>query len=144
MHKLVILIEPLDDWQAFEDGWPDFLHHAERMPRLRREATSRVDSLIYGQRGVAMIHELYFDSLEDAKRAMTSDDGREAGRILQQITQGKMTLFFADHKEDQIENLLKYQSIQATRTAMSKAKPSSQPSEVETEEGESESGADPK
>ena len=143
MHKLVILIEPLDDWTAFDTGWPDFLHLAERMPRLRREATSRVDSLIYGQTGVAMIHELYFDSLEDAQRAMASDDGREAGRLLQQLTQGKMTLFFADHKEDLIENILKYESIRATRMAMSKGKQSSSKGEVKVDEGETGSHAEP-
>jgi uncharacterized protein (TIGR02118 family) len=113
MYKLVILIEPLDDASAFETGWPDFLHHSERMPDLRREATSRVDAVIFGAPPVAFMHELFFDSQASAQRAMSSQHGREAGKVLQQITQGKMTLFFADHKEDEMENIRRYQSSEA-------------------------------
>ena len=110
MYKLVILIEPLEDASAFETGWPDFLHHSERMPGLRREATSRVDTVIYGQTPVAFMHELFFDNQASAQQAMSSLHGRQAGKVLQQITQGKMTLFFADHKEDEMENIRRYQS----------------------------------
>jgi uncharacterized protein (TIGR02118 family) len=105
MHKLAILIDAPADWTAFEDGWPDFLHQAERMPGLRREATSRVESILYGQSAVTMVHELYFDSPEDARQALASSPGREAGKILQRITDGRMVLFFADHKEDELENI---------------------------------------
>jgi uncharacterized protein (TIGR02118 family) len=108
MHKLVILIEPLDDWQAFEAAWPEFLHQAEAMPGLRREATSRVDEFLYGANLCAQIHELYFDSLEAAQMAMASPEGRAAGRLLQKMTGGHVTLFFADHKEDNLENIRKY------------------------------------
>jgi uncharacterized protein (TIGR02118 family) len=109
MYKLVILIEPLEDATAFESGWPDFLHHSERMPGLRREATSRVDAVLYGQIPVAFMHELFFDSQAAAQQAMTSLYGRQAGKVLQQISQGKMTLFFADHKEDELANIQRYQ-----------------------------------
>jgi uncharacterized protein (TIGR02118 family) len=109
MYKLVILIEPLEDSSAFESGWPDFLHHSERMPGLRREATSRVDALIYGQIPVSFMHELFFDNQVAAQQAMSSLHGRQAGKVLQQITQGKMTLFFADHKEDELTNIQRYQ-----------------------------------
>lgn len=109
MYKLVILIEPLEDASAFESGWPDFLHHSERMPGLRREATSRVDALIFGQIPVSFMHELFFDSQAAAQQAMSSLHGRQAGKVLQQITQGKMTLFFADHKEDELANIQRYQ-----------------------------------
>jgi len=109
MYKLVILIEPLDDASAFESSWPDFLHHSERMPGLRREATSRVDAMVLGQIPVGLMHELFFDNQASAQQAMTSLHGRQAGKVLQQITQGKMTLFFADHKEDEMENIRRYQ-----------------------------------
>lgn len=105
MHKLTILIDTPGDWSAFEDGWPDFLHQAERMPGLRREATSRVESILYGQSAVGMMHELYFDTPDDARQALASPAGREAGKILQRITGGRMVLFFADHKEDELENI---------------------------------------
>jgi uncharacterized protein (TIGR02118 family) len=110
MHKLMILIDSLADWTAFDDTWPQFLHQAEDMPGLKREVTSRVDSVLYGKGRYAVIHELYFDSLDAAQEAMSSKPGREAGKILQAITDGQMTLLFADHKEDDIENIRKYKS----------------------------------
>lgn len=114
MHKLVIMIEPLDDWQAFEEGWPQFLHLVERMPGLRREATSRVEAFLYGRGAYAMVHELFFDALPAAQQAMASPEGREAGRLLQEMTGGRMALFFAEHKEDELENIQRHQPAQAT------------------------------
>jgi uncharacterized protein (TIGR02118 family) len=108
MHKLLILIEPSINWQTFEELWPDFLHLAESMPGLRREATSRIDTTLFGNYPVTFIHELYFDSLDDASQALSSPEGRAAGKLLQEMTQGRVNLFFADHKEDALENILKF------------------------------------
>ena len=109
MHKLVILIEPLEDWDAFEETWPAFLHLVETMPALRREAISRVERFLYGEIPYAQMHELYFDSLQSAQEAMASEQGRAAGKLLQVMTGGRMTLFFADHKEDDLEHIQQYQ-----------------------------------
>ena len=108
----MILIESPDDWMAFDDTWPQFLHQAENMPGLRREVTSRVESVLFGKWDYAIIHELYFDSLNAAQEAMSSVPGREAGRILQTLTGGHMTLLFVDHKEDDLENIRKYKSTE--------------------------------
>ena len=121
MYKLVILIESLEDWPAFESSWPNFLHHSERMPGLRREATSLVDAVIYGQNPVTIMHELFFDNQASAQQAMSSLHGRQAGKVLQQITQGKMTLFFADHKEDEMENIRRYQSPEGEKKPLADA-----------------------
>jgi uncharacterized protein (TIGR02118 family) len=110
MYKLVILIEKPEDGAAFDEAWPQFLHHAEGMPGLLREATTRVETVLYGSSTLAIMHELFFDSIESARQAMTSPQGREAGRVLQVITNGRMTLFFADHKQDDLENIRKYQN----------------------------------
>ena len=110
MHKLVILIEPLEDYETLEEGWPQFLRAAEAMPGLKREATSRVVDYLYGAHPVIQIHELFFETQDAAHQAMSSPEGRQAGRILQQITGGRMVLLFADHKEDNLENILKYRS----------------------------------
>jgi uncharacterized protein (TIGR02118 family) len=107
MHKLVILIEDSEEWQSGETEWPEFLHLAERMPGLRREAISRVEHSLFGGNFVQM-HELFFDSLEDVERALTSPDGRSAGRLLQKMTGGHVALFFADHKEDDLVNIHKF------------------------------------
>jgi uncharacterized protein (TIGR02118 family) len=108
MIKLVILIEPIDEQQKFEAGWPQFLHFAEDMPGLLREATSHVDAMLYGNSSYTMMHELFFASLADAQHAMASPAGKAAGRLLQEISGGKLVLFFADYKEDDIENLRRY------------------------------------
>jgi len=112
MHKLVIWIEPLPDWERFEGEWPAFLRLAEALPGLRREATSRVEQFLYGSAyGNARcrwVHELFFDTLAEAEAAMASAQGQAAGRRLQQMTGGRMTLFLAEHKEDQLANILKY------------------------------------
>lgn len=108
MYKLVILIKPIEDVDSFEENWPKFLHSAEKMPGLVYETTSRVDKILYGDEQIAHIHELYFESQKDAVSAMSSPEGREAGRILQQITGGRVGLFFADHKGDNLENIRKF------------------------------------
>lgn len=100
MHKLVISIEQMDDMSAFDEAWPGFLRLAESMPGLRRETFSRVDEQLFGQTCPGLIFELYFDSPESARAAMASPAGREAGRLLQQITNGRISLFLADHKEN--------------------------------------------
>jgi uncharacterized protein (TIGR02118 family) len=110
MHKLVMIIEPIDDWQSFENAWPRFLHLAESMPGVRMESTSRVEHMLYGGCRVGQVHEFYFDSLLDAENAMASPQGQAAGRVLQQITAGHLTIYIADHKEDTITNIQKYQS----------------------------------
>ena len=109
MVKLVILIEPLDDWDRFEEAWPLFLHYAEEMPGLQREAASQVEAMLYGNSSYIQMHELFFESSEAAQEAMTSSAGQAAGRLLQQITGGKLVLFFADYKEDDIANLRSFQ-----------------------------------
>ncbi len=108
MYKLVILIDEMEDPSAFDDAWPGFLRLAESMPGLQRETFSRVESVLFAQNRPALMHELYFDTLENARAAMASPSGREAGRILQQITDGRVSLFLADHKEDSLENIRKH------------------------------------
>ena len=108
MHKLVILIEPLDNEAQFDEMWPEFLHISERMPGLRKEATCRVESNLFGKCNPTFMHELFFDSLDDLHQAMSSPEGRIAGELLQRMTDGRMTLFIADHKEDDIDNIRLY------------------------------------
>ena len=110
MHKLVIAIEPLENEPAFQESWPRFLHLAEKMPGLLKESTSWIHKTLYGAFPYILIHELYFDSLEALKRAMSSPAGREAGVLLQEITAGKVALAIADHNEDQLENIKRFRT----------------------------------
>ena len=109
MHKLIILIEPPIDPVLFDESWPSFLHQAEKMPGLVREATIRVTKVLFGDRQYHMIHELFFESHENLQTAMVSPQGQVSGQILQKITNGRMSLLIAEHREDNIENIRKYQ-----------------------------------
>jgi uncharacterized protein (TIGR02118 family) len=104
MHKLVILVEAQKDPQEFHEEWPEFLHQAEQMPGLRRETSSHVEHFLVGGVEVMMMHELFFDTSAELRAALNSPSGQEAGKVLQRIARGKVTLFFADHKEDDLPN----------------------------------------
>lgn len=108
MYKLMILISPEVEGPAFDEAWPGFLHMAERMPGLVREATVRITAQLFGDHRVGMVHELFFESLQDLHIAMSSPEGESAGQILQQLTQGQMSLLIAEHREDDIENLRRF------------------------------------
>lgn len=108
MHKLVILIEGAEVPAGFDENWPQFLHLAEQMPGLQREATSRVLHILYGSQNYTLIHELFFDSLEALQEAMASPAGEQAGQVLQRITGGRIALLVADHNQDEIENIRRY------------------------------------
>ena len=105
MHKIVILITLPPDDDDFEAQWPDFLRHAEQMPGLLRETTSRVHFQVYGDVDCRLIHELHFKSLQALEAAMQSEEGKMTGMTLQRITGGRFSLYFADHHEDDAENL---------------------------------------
>ena len=110
MHKLVILIEATENETALDDAWPDFLHLAESMPGLVREATSRVETALFGKVHYSLMHELFFDSIQAINTAMASPQGRQAGRQLQAMTGGRVTLFLASHKEDDIAKIRQFKT----------------------------------
>ena len=99
MHKLMILIEPQVDWHEFERKWPRFLVLAEKMPGLVKETTSKIQSCLHGSLPVAEAHEFLFETADAARKVMASAEGVSAGRMLQEITKGRVTLLFADHFE---------------------------------------------
>ncbi len=108
MYKLMILIPNPETLPDFFDQWPTFLRQAEQLPGLRREATSHIQHLLYGDADTSMIHELFFETLDILQLALASVQGKQAAGTLHQMTRGKVTLMIADHKEDDIENIRKF------------------------------------
>jgi hypothetical protein len=110
MHKLIILVESTatPDFHVF---WPRFLHAAENIPGLRREATSRISQVLFGDLQCSMIHELFFDSYASLQSGLASESGKEAGSLLQEMTGGRLRLLIADHSEDDLENIRRYKSV---------------------------------
>lgn len=111
MHKLIILVESTatPDFHVF---WPRFLHAAEKMPGLRRESTSRISQVLYGDVQIALIHELYFDSLPALQSGLASESGKEAGQLIQEMTGGRVRLIISDHSEDDLENIRRYRNVE--------------------------------
>ena len=116
MHKLIIFIESTatPDFHVF---WPRFLHAAENMPGLRRESTSRVNQVLFGDLQCALIHELYFDSYPALQLGLASESGKQAGQLLQEMTAGRVRLLVADHSEDNLENIRKYRTLEQDATS---------------------------
>jgi hypothetical protein len=113
MHKLIILFGRPSDSIAFLTGWQAFLHMAEQMPGLRREAVSLIESVIYAKGEAPFkIHEFYFDDRAALDAALADARGKEdkgvvpRGRITEIVgpaTSGKVTLaekvLVAAHRE---------------------------------------------
>ncbi|MBN2148650.1 MAG: hypothetical protein JW726_14785 [Anaerolineales bacterium] len=110
MYKLVILFHTNSD-PMLDERWPQFLRLVEQMPGLQREATCRVERFLSGSLQVSLIHELYFHTLIELQAGMASLHGMQAGQLLQEITSGKVTLLFADHRQDDLENIRKYRTL---------------------------------
>jgi uncharacterized protein (TIGR02118 family) len=111
MYKLIILVESTST-PGFYNSWPLFLHAAENIPGLQRESTSRISQVLYGDVGYALVHELYFDSMPALKAGLASPSGKEAGRLLQEMTGGRVNLLIADHSEDDLENIRRYRTLE--------------------------------
>ena len=113
---MIILIESTST-PGFHNMWPRFLHTAEGIPGLRRESTSRITQVLYGDAQYALVHELYFDSLALLQHGLASPSGQEAGRLLQDMTGGRVKLLIADHSEDELENIQKYRQLEQDANA---------------------------
>ena len=107
MYKLIILLESTS-MPGFHNFWPRFLHAAESIPGLSRESTSRINQVLYGDASYTLVHELYFDTLPSLQAGLASPSGMEAGRLLQEMTGGRLNLLIADHSEDNLENIRRY------------------------------------
>jgi uncharacterized protein (TIGR02118 family) len=108
MHKLVILIEPMEDTQQFDAKWPEFLNLAENMPGAKQEVICRIDQFLFGAIKIGKVYELFFNSSREAEEAMASPQGQAAGQLLQQMTNGHITIFIADQKQDMIANIRRF------------------------------------
>lgn len=109
MHKLIIFITSTHTPQ-FDANWAKFLHIAERIPGLRREATSRINQLLYGQLCCELIHELFFDSYAELEYGLNAPEGQQAGQLLQAMTGGEVVLLLAEHHQDELEHIRQFKA----------------------------------
>jgi len=101
MHTLLILIPSSVDWTVFDQGWPDFLHQAERMPGLIREEVLQVEKSLTGHNLFSRMYSFHFEDQASLIEAMTSPPGKQASQMIHRITGGKAVILTGETKEDQ-------------------------------------------
>lgn len=104
MHTLLILLPPSIDWTLFDQGWPSFLHEAERMPGLIRESVFQVHQNLSGQSPFARIYAFHFQDQPSLIQAMTSPAGNAASQIIHRISGGSAVIVTGDFKEDRLHS----------------------------------------
>ena len=120
MYKLILIFKEVDeaDLDFIEHRWShEFVPLAERMPSLQRVSISRVTKSITPEADIQLIHELFFDSLEDLDQAMKSDIGQQAGRLLMDFASQAVQVYFAEHAEDTPTIVENHQKDESSREA---------------------------
>ena len=104
-YQLLILIPLTVEIQSFDEGWPEFLKSAEKMPGLLEESVNRIDNCIFGQNQLRRIYSFSFQDRSSLEKALLSPPGEKAGKLLHKITQGNMILISGEYKQDYLENI---------------------------------------
>jgi len=110
MYQLILLIPTSVDIKSFDEGWPSFLEAVEQMPGLVRESVSRVDQLIYGKEYFHRIYSFSFPDQKTLEKSLLSSPGEKAGKIIHDLTGGRVTLMTADFQEDSLDNIQSFTS----------------------------------
>ena len=101
MHKLMVVFKSSDDSLTLETQWStEFVARAERMPGLRRVSVSRIVGGPGESVDLQLVHELYFDDLDSLRTALASDAGQEAGRALMAFSGEHVSIYFAQHLDE--------------------------------------------
>ena len=103
MYKLMLLFRQPENVTEFEARWSqDFVNTAERMPGIRRVAVSRIGGGVSDRVDLHLVHEFFFDDARSMQRAMASPEGQAAGKALMTFAADTVSLYFADHFEDDL------------------------------------------
>lgn len=103
MYKLILLFYGGEgiDIEAIEHFWShEFVPLSETMPGLKKVSISRINKPITPGAQLHLTHELFFEDLAALDRAMRSEPGQEAGRLLMEFAGQAVEVYYAEHKED--------------------------------------------
>ena len=114
MKQLLILIPSNVELKKLDLGWPEFLSAAEKMPGLIRESITTVSRSLSGTSPILRCYSFVFPDQQTLQEGLTSPSGQEAGKIIHQLTDGKGIILTADYLEDEISNINKFRSGDAT------------------------------
>lgn len=97
MVKLIALYRKPDDVEAFEKHYFEIhVPLVEKMPGLQRVEISRITGAPVGEAPYYLMAEMYFDSTESLQVAMSSPEGRAAGKDVMSFAGNLVTMMFAD------------------------------------------------
>ena len=108
MYQLIILLPAGLDLQAFDEGWPQFLEMAERLPGMIRESITRFDQVIYGSENIQRMYTFSFPDKKSLESALVSESGQKAGNLLHELSGGNITILTGDHQSDTLERIQSY------------------------------------
>ena len=100
MIKFMILFEPPEDAERFENVYQDFLALIERMPNILRRQVVHVTGSPLGAPKIHRILEIYFESTDAQTQALMSGAGQEAGKELRRLPEDSFQLLLTDVYEE--------------------------------------------
>ena len=101
MYKLVALFTHPADPDAFDEGFNIYLPLTDALPGLRKVIVSHAHGGPEGATPFYLMHELIFDDLLSVREAMASPPGLSAARQLWAFAADNVSLFFAEHQEEE-------------------------------------------
>ena len=105
MYQLIIIIPFGVNMIDFDQGWPEFLSAAEKMPGLIKESITRIDQQVYGTSPLHRIYCFDFPDQVTLNKALVSESGEEAGKILHKITEGRVSIYTGKHNADFLDHI---------------------------------------
>jgi uncharacterized protein (TIGR02118 family) len=89
MVKLVILYKKPVDAQKFDSYYKEVhMPLASKMPGLKKAEIAKVSGSPFGESEYHLVTELYFDSMDNLKSAMSSPEGKAAARDVKNFADG--------------------------------------------------------
>lgn len=100
MVKLVALYKkPANPAEFDEKYFNEHVPLTNKMPGLKRVEIAKVTGTPAGESEYYMIAELYFDSMDDLKKSMSSDEGKAAARQLMTFAKDVVYMMFASDEK---------------------------------------------
>lgn len=96
---LVLFGKPQNPQQFDEQYWKEHVPIAKQMPGLKKYTVNKVVAAPRGEPAYYQVVELEFDNMENLKKALDSQAGRDSGRHAVKMATGGITFLYAEPRE---------------------------------------------